>query len=181
MTTARYCFHPHEDPRCTQVTKCSLTDLNYDSCCIVTCCCPKSLTFFVRLILKALLILAMRFFSSHTRYRGCDLKSLPFLTSNCNHVHNPYTFCNLKTDHISFFLSIILPRLFEPNRLPYIKFPLCLYRLLSSTTRLFDVWLTGRKVQRSGTQSRGSYLALTFQWGPSYKILHPFPLMLKSR
>ena len=42
MTTARYCFHPHEDPRGTQVTKCSLTDLNYDSCCIVTCCCPKS-------------------------------------------------------------------------------------------------------------------------------------------
>lgn len=137
--------------------------------------------FFVRLILKALLILCDAFFSSLTRYRGCDLKSLPFLTSNCNHVHNPYTFCNLKTDHISFFLSIILPRLFEPNRLPYIKFPLCLYRLLSSTTRLFDVWLTGRKVQRSGTQSRGSYRALTFQWGPSYKILHPFPLMLKSR
>ena len=102
MTTARYCFHPHEDPRCTQVTKCSLTDLNYDSCCIVTCCCPKSLTFFVRLILKALLILCDAFFSSLTRYRGCDLKSLPFLTSNCNHVHNPYTFCNLKTDHISF-------------------------------------------------------------------------------
>lgn len=70
----------------------------------------------------------MRFFSSRTRYRGCDLKSLPFLTSNCNHVYNPYTFCNLKTDHISFFLSIILPRLFEPNRLPYIKFPLCLYQ-----------------------------------------------------
>lgn len=62
MTTARYCFHPHEDPRCTQVTKCSLTDLNYDSCCIVTCCCPKSLTFFVRLILKALLILCDAFF-----------------------------------------------------------------------------------------------------------------------
>lgn len=180
MTTARYCFHPHEDPRCTQVTKCSLTDLNYDSCCIVTCCCPKSLTFFVRLILKALLILCDAFFFLSHQISWMWSKEFAF-TSNCNYVHNPYTFCNLKTDHISFFLSIILPRLFEPNRLPYIKFPLCLYRLLSSTTRLFDVWLTGRKVQRSGTQSRGSYRALTFQWGPSYKILHPFPLMLKSR
>ena len=181
MTTARYCFHPHEDPRCTQVTKCSLTDLNYDSCCIVTCCCPKSLTFFVRLILKALLILCDAFFFLSHQISWIWSKEFAFFNVKLQPCTQSLQFCNLKTDHISFFLSIILPRLFEPNRLPYIKFPLCLYRLLSSTTRLFDVWLTGRKVQRSGTQSRGSYRALTFQWGPSYKILHPFPLMLKSR